>query len=324
MVPQRVNSDDPPRLRKMTRVLAYFALCCLCAGFAGGRSAHSKESRATEHLHRKNVLVLIPANPGFEGQMTFMERLNEELEAPETVELHTESIDLVKLKDPVKARELQAIYRTKYRALKFDLIIAGQRPVLEFLLKRRTALFPGVPIIFGMIPKDMPTPAVKSPGVTGSVAAIDFRKTVELALALRPDTKRVILISGTSARDRWLQWIAKEQLRPLAERVHFVYWEGLTPAEAIERFKNLAATDALFYLTESEDRVGHVYSLEAVPRSHRTGVASPDLQFAGTILGTWHRWREPVRQRARSARHCRASERKSWLGKVRKRFRFPK
>ena len=262
MVPQRVNSDDPPRLRKMTRVLAYFALCCLCAGFAGGRSAHSKESRATEHLHRKNVLVLIPANLGFEGQMTFMERLNEELEAPETVELHTESIDLVKLKDPVKARELQAIYRTKYKAIKIDLIIAGQRPVLEFLLKRRSTLFPGVPIIFGMIPKDMPTPAVKSPGVTGSVAAIDFRKTVELALALRPDTKRVILISGTSARDRWLQWIAKEQLRPLAERVDFVYWEGLTPAEAIERFKNLAATDALFYLTESEDRVGHVYSLK--------------------------------------------------------------
>lgn len=154
------------------------------------------------------------------------------------------------------------IYRTKYKTVKLDLIIAGQRPVLEFLLARRSALFPGVPIIFGMIPKDMPTPAVKYPGVTGSVAALDFGKTVELALALQPATKRVILISGASARDKWLQWIAKEEFHALADRVAFDYWRGLTPSEVKERFKTLSGTDVLFYLPESEDAAGNSYSPE--------------------------------------------------------------
>ena len=262
MVPLKVNSDEGSPWEKMVRVLSHMVLGCAICGFLCSAATQGAKPPEENNPERKNVLVLLPENIGFEGQMTFVQNFSAELDVPETVQLYTESIDLKELKDPANAEELAGLYRTKYKDVRLDLIIAGQRPVLEFVLRHRAVLFPGVPIVFGMIPKDIPAPTVRYPGVTGSVAALDFGKTVELALALQPGTKRVIVVSGASARDKWLDWIAKEQFRPLAGRVEFAYWEGLTTLELKERFKELGKSDVLFYLVESEDHAGHAYSLE--------------------------------------------------------------
>ena len=66
--------------------------------------------------------------------------------------------------------------------------------------------------MFGMIPKDMPTPTVRYPGVTGSVAALDFGKTAEIGVGAAAgneegDSGFGCICRGTSG----LQWIAKEQ-----------------------------------------------------------------------------------------------------------------
>ena len=262
MVPLRVNSDDSLRLRKMRCVLAQWVMFCAICGVVGVGALPNAAKAAENVSSRKNVLVLLPANLGFEGETAFVQNLSVDLEVPDKVDLYRETIELTQLNLPSKPQALEEILRKKYEDVKLDLIIVGQRPVLEFLLKRRETLFPGVPIIFGMIPKDIPAPTVKYPGVTGSVAALDLAKTVELALALQPETKRVVVIAGTSARDKWIEWIGKEQFQPLAGRVQFVYWEGLAPQEVKERFKGLTKQDVLFYLRESEDHKGHAYGVE--------------------------------------------------------------
>jgi signal transduction histidine kinase/ABC-type uncharacterized transport system substrate-binding protein len=262
MAPQKVNSDLPRPFAKMVRLVTFFGLCCLLPGLLRSSAAQGPNPREPDYPQRKNVLVLLPENLGFEGQMAFVQNLKAGLEVPETVELYTESIALKQLKESDTAQELQEIYLARYKDVRLDLIIAGERPVLEFLLKHRQTLFPGVPIVFGMIPEDISSAAIKYPEVTGSLASLDYEKTVELALTLQPATQRVILITGTSQRDRWLQRIARAQFSALAGRVQFAYWEGLTPLEVKERFKNLTETDVFFYLAESEDHAGHAYSPE--------------------------------------------------------------
>jgi PAS domain S-box-containing protein len=262
MVPHKVNSGDLSTCTIMIRAFAYLAVFCVFCGFPGSRAVNCMPTSEQSYPQRKNVLVLLPENLGFEGQMAFVQNLKASLDVSETVELYTESIDLKELQELQTAKELEELYRAKYKDVRLDLIIAGERPVLEFLLKRRRALFPGVPIVFAMIPKDSAVPVVQSPEMTGSLASFDFAKTVELALTLQPETTRVILISGTSQRDRWMERIAREQFQPLVGRVQFAYWEGLTPLEIKERFKELKETDVFFYLAESEDHAGHAYSLE--------------------------------------------------------------
>ena len=190
---------------------------------------------------RKDVLVLLPDNLGFEGQMDLVQILRKELDVPDQVDLYVEALDLMRLKNSENDKKFADIYRTKYENVKMDVVVAGQRPVLEFLLNHRNDLFPGVPIVFGIVPKDIPAPTQKYPGVTGVVEPLHFERTLDLALELQPDIKKVVLIAGSSPRDKWLGWIAREQIKSYENRVQVEYWEGPTPEEANERLNTQPA-----------------------------------------------------------------------------------
>jgi PAS domain S-box-containing protein len=209
---------------------------------------------------RKNVLLLLPDNLGFEGQMELVQILRKELDVPDRVELYVEALDLMRLKDSQNDKKFVEIYRTKYDNVKMDVVVAGQRPVLEFLLNHRKDLFVGAPIVFGIIPKDIPAPTQKYPGVTGVVEPLHFEKTLDLALALQPDTRKLVLIAGSSPRDRWLGWIAKQQIKPYENRVQVEYWEGPTPEEARERLQRLSPDTVVCYIVEYSDHLGRSYS----------------------------------------------------------------
>ena len=209
---------------------------------------------------RKNVLVLLPDNLGFEGQMDLVQILRKELDVPDQVELYVEALDLMRLKNSDDDKKFADIFRAKYENVKMDVVVAGQRPVLDFLLHHRNDLFSGVPIVFGIIPKDIPAPLQKYPGVTGVVEPLHFEKTLDLALALQPGTKQVVLIAGSSPRDKWLGWIAKQQIKPYEDRVQFDFWEGPTPEEAKERLQNLSPDTIVCYVVEYSDHLGRSYS----------------------------------------------------------------
>jgi len=231
------------------------------------------------------VLLVLPTNLGFERQTEFLEQVSNELNAPESVELFSETIDLPKLKEPGYSQELEKIYRAKYKDERLDAIVAGQRPALAFVLEIRSRLFPGVPVIFTMIPKDIPDAIRPPPGVTGTEPVLDYRKTAELAMALQPGTTRLVVLCGTSPRDKWLEWIAKKQMEPLSGRLQFTYWEGLSPAEVRERYKELSSTDVLFFLSETEDREGHVYSQDQYLDRIVADAPRPMYAGAAQLLG---------------------------------------
>ncbi len=192
--------------------------------------------------------------------MEIVQILRSELGVPDQLDLYIETMDLVSLKNPGNDEKFAEIYRTKYEHVKMDVVLAGQRPVLEFLLNHRRDLFPGVPIVFGFIPKDIPAPTQKYPGVTGVVEPLHFEKTIDLALALQPNASKVVLIAGSSARDKWLGWIAREQIKPYEERLQVEYWEGPTPEEAKELLKGLSADTIVCYISEYSDHLQRSYS----------------------------------------------------------------
>jgi PAS domain S-box-containing protein len=235
---------------------AALAACLFIANTAVCAATEANESITA----RKNVLVLLPDNLGFEGQMDLVQILRKELDVPDQVDLYVEALDLMRLKNSDNDKKFADICRTKYENVKLDVVVAGQRPVLEFLLNHRKDLFPGVPIVFGIIPKDIPAPMQKYPGVTGVVEPLHFEKTLDLALVLQPDTKKVVLIAGSSPRDKWLGWIAKQQIKAYENRVHLEYWEGPTPEEAKERLKGLSPDTIVCYVVEYSDHLGRSYS----------------------------------------------------------------
>lgn len=230
--------------------------CLLFVGSTVEAANEAKENITS----RKNVLVLLPDNLGFEGQMELVQTLRRELDVPDQVDLYIEALDLMRLKNSENDKKFSELYRTKYEHVKMDVVVADQSPVLEFLLNHREHLFPGVPIVFGSISNDIATPTQKYSGVTGVMEPLYFVKTVDLALALQPNTKKVVLIAGSSTRDKSLAWTAREQIKPYQDRLQVEYWEGPTPEEAKELLQGLSADTIVCYLVEYSDHLNRSYS----------------------------------------------------------------
>jgi PAS domain S-box-containing protein len=268
--------------RFMSIVATAALMACLL--FAGSTACAASD--ANQNItSRKNVLLLLPDNLGFEGQMELVQILRKELDVPDQVELYVEALDLMRLKNSQNDKKFVEIYRTKYDSVKLDVVVAGQRPVLDFLLHHRMDLFPGVPIVFGIIPKDIPAPTQKYPGVTGVVEPLHFDKTLELALALQPGTRKLVLITGSSPRDKWLGWIAEQQIKSYGDRLQLEFWEGPTPEEAQERLQRLSADTVVCYVVEYSDHLGRSYSAVQYLEKIAPHSPVPIYGFASSYVG---------------------------------------
>ena len=52
-------------------------------------------------------------------------------------------------------------------------------------------------------------------------------QTLELALRLQPDGRQVVVVTGAAAFDKRWEAVAREQLRPYADRLQVTYLSGL-------------------------------------------------------------------------------------------------
>jgi PAS domain S-box-containing protein len=82
-----------------------------------------------------------------------------------------------------------------YAEVNLDLVIAVYPQAVTFATRHRDKIFPGVPIMFAGV-------GIKSdewadlPGVPGATFVVAIGETLDLALRLHPDTKRVAIVGG--------------------------------------------------------------------------------------------------------------------------------
>jgi hypothetical protein len=87
-------------------------------------------------------------------------------------------------------------FRLTYEHTKFDLVIAVYGTGVSFATQYRDRMFPGVPIMFAGVGIKSDWEWTAWPGVPGATFAIGLSETIDLALKLHPDTKRVAIVAG--------------------------------------------------------------------------------------------------------------------------------
>ena len=92
--------------------------------------------------------------------------------------------------------------RSKYEARNIKVIVAVAIPALEFATRYRDQIAAGAPIVHTLVAHDRVEPATFPSGVVGNFEDNDPLPTLQLALRLHPDARRVVLIRGDSERDR--------------------------------------------------------------------------------------------------------------------------
>jgi signal transduction histidine kinase len=192
-----------------------------CAGTA--TAADSDLPRQVLLLYAESRLL--PAL--VEADAAFRSTVASSLGAP--VVFHTEFLDLPPTPSAAYEHRLRDLLRVKYRDVHLDLIMAFASRALRMALDHRAELGPGVPIVFMAVDSvsDLTLPG----DATGVLMIPDWMDTLGAALRLQPETRRVVVVSGTSALDeRWVA-AARAAFADAPAHLEFTYVTDL-PLEA--------------------------------------------------------------------------------------------
>jgi hypothetical protein len=122
---------------------------------------------------------------------------------------------------PGSDEELASYLKRKYADRKLDLILPLQAP-RRILLQKDPELFANVPKIFYEFESEREAiNRVVGPNITGVWVDLDLSKTLELALALHPDTRKVVIVSGNGAQDALKRERAQVEFRKYEKRAEF-------------------------------------------------------------------------------------------------------
>ena len=216
---------------------------------------------ASSQTPAKRVLVITSYDLNRPAIATFIQALRSTLRdgSQARVEFFHEYQEHARISSGKYEAEMVGYLRRKYDGEKFDLVIAAGSAALKLLLRHESELFAGAPKIFYFHDESEETARELWPHVTGVWAKHDFSRTLDVALALQPETQRVAVVSGNSRQDRFLREQAQKDLRGYEDRVEITYLSDLTMEELKRRLAALPEKSIVLYLSFFLDSAGNGY-----------------------------------------------------------------
>jgi signal transduction histidine kinase len=280
----------PPLEFTMVRFAISLFVACAAIPAAGLALAPLARAEASASNHEKSrlVVMLYPENSdGNAGNALVDQGLRSTFAAgsPERIEIYNEYLDISRSPD-AQLQQLQArLLRQKFADRKVDLVIAGLSTSLDFALKYRQQIFPGVPIIFLAAEQREIKTRELPPDVIGFPVKLEFAGTLELALRLHPDTQHVYVVAGAAKFDAYWTAQAKEAFRPYEGKREFVYLSALPMDVLLQKVAHLPARSIIYYLNIMQDGSGKV----VVPADALTRLAqvanAPIYAYVDTYVG---------------------------------------
>ena len=131
----------------------------------------------------KRVLALYWYNKDFPGNVNFDRSFQARLNSSgiPNLEYYPEYLESNRFPGQVQEQLLRDYLRQKYADKPIDIVVGVSDASMDFLLKYRSDLFPGSPIISISIKKPPADQAGGEPGITGILPSNTHRQTLDLA-----------------------------------------------------------------------------------------------------------------------------------------------
>lgn len=180
--------------------------------------------------------------------------------------------------------------RRKYDGRNIRVIVASALPALQFAVTFRDQMLPGVPIVHLAVPRDVLARLALPDNVFGKDVDLDPAPTLDLAMRLQPDTRRVVFVLGAAERDRvWERRLRGVQDR-VREKFQFEYLTGLPTPEVLRRVASLRPGTIVFTPGYFSDGSGEIVtprdSVATIAQASSVPVYGPLDTFLGTgVIG---------------------------------------
>lgn len=230
-----------PRNLEMSRPFTPFGRsgpCLLAVAmlFATAAAAAAQAGRTPRVLLLFAIRNLAPTRATVET--TFTQVLESTYGAP--VDLQVEYLDLPDAEKTPYVQHVTDLLAAKYGGQRFNVVVAHRTEALGFVLARRSQLFPGVPVVFlDIAPVSLNRLGPLPPDVTGVQTIIDAEQAIRESLRLRPGTRSVALVGGSSMFDRVQNEVVGRALRAQTPPLDVVSLTGLPLDDQLKRVSAL-------------------------------------------------------------------------------------
>ncbi|HKU62204.1 MAG TPA: ATP-binding protein [Gemmatimonadales bacterium] len=235
----------------------------------------------------RRVVLLYDERTDLPGLAVLDARLTRTLTSalPGQVEVYRETMDLSRFSSPRYPLLLKDYLRAKYEGKPIDVVITVLSPALDFMLAHGAEVFPGASIVFcGIDRRDLGARQLPAEA-TGVLLKREFAPTLTLALRLHPGTRRVLLVSGSSAFDHRLLEAATAEFRTAPSRPPVEYLTGLPLPALLDTLAHLPAHTVVLYSTMFADSAGRPYVPHEVVAQIARAANAPVYGFVDQYLG---------------------------------------
>lgn len=275
--------------KRGTKAVWRIAALLLAVSFCLSHNAFAQLGSTT-----KTVLILYDGGREFPAIQLMDRSIESELNAAfaNRVTIFREHMDLTRVGPTNYEPLLRDFYRSKYANNLPDLIVTVRPRPLDFVLREGDELFTSAPIVSTGMDARQITARALPPRVTGLVNDIKYWPTIELALALQPQTNHVVIVCGSSPNDDALRALIRDELGQHQRRVKFTFLTGLSLAGLLQRVGSLPPRTIVLFASFTKDADGRSFFpnslLAEVARTANapTYINSEDVLDSGAVGGS--------------------------------------
>ena len=235
----------------------------------------------------KHVLMLFSQARDLAGSILLEQAVREEMQqhSPNRIEFLTENLDAIHFSDQAHFRLFEDYLGKKYAGQKLDLILAFSSRDYRLAGELPETLFPEVPVVFVAVNELEVPQAISKLGVTGIVQRFNLRGNLGLIMRLQPDTRRVVVIGGTSEADRATLGRIQEAAQSL-EGIVFDFWTNRPVAELPAAVKALSNSTVILLGTVQTDVSGQHFVMSQIAEMLAPSAGVPVYVLGGSSIGS--------------------------------------
>ena len=235
----------------------------------------------------KRVLMIFGEGKDVLGNVVLEQAVRAEMQKASSnrIEFLAEYLDASHFSDKEHFRLFQDYLGKKYAGQNLDLIMAFPSKDYTLAGELPEALFPNVPVVFVAV-NEMEVPSeIAKLGVTGIVQRFDLQGTLGLILRLQPDTRRVVVIGGTTEMDHATLGRIEEVAQSM-DGIKFDFWTNRPMAELQGAVGSLPEGTVILLSTVLRDTTGQPFFMSQLAQMFAPSASVPVYVLGGWGLGS--------------------------------------
>jgi signal transduction histidine kinase len=245
-VTQYLRGADVMRILRLISAALIACIALASAATAGGRP--------------RSMLVLDDANVRSPFYYDVFSRLRATVNvgAGPPVAIYAESLDLNRFSGHAYEEGLQQYLRVKYGDKPIGVIVAIGSAALDCVLRWRSTLWPGVPVVFGFVNEPTIARLNLPPDVTGSIVKLRFADMMMAARAVVPDLEKIAFVGDPLEKQTvYRHW--KDEIPSATTGLQIIDLAGRKMRELRQRVASLPDHTAILYTGIYSDDEGTFY-----------------------------------------------------------------